>query len=235
MRSLLLAGLLVGLVGPGGFARDARAGATVDLLFTAINGSPIAPTSYLDPDAMGWLSPGDALTIAVMLSNDEPLTAMSFSVTYALQYQNALNLVSVAQWSGVALSENGVDRRQPLGPLSPSRESDHLTTGFLGSFQGYTANLSLPRTLPPGSYQMGTVNFAFNGYLTGPAQVMSGLFNFGIDVTGDADFNRMDARTLFNGAAVWIPEPATAACLGLGLLALGIGRRRGRERTRAKP
>ena len=215
MRKLFAAAMVAGLVGLGGFAQDANAGATIDLLFVGQNGAPIAPTSSVVAVA------GDTLTMAVFLRNDEPLTQAIFSLNYDLDLNNELDVVSAFSWSGVFISKTG-DRFQPFTPLDPP------TATFVGSFQGATTNVALPRTLPNSTgagYQMGTVTWHVNAGQQG--DVISGLLNFGIDSVNDATFGDMAARTLFGSATVVIPEPATASLLGLGLIGLTLaGRRR---------
>jgi hypothetical protein len=211
--------MVAGLVGLGGYVRDARAGATVDLLFVGRNGAPIAATNTVTAVA------GDTLTMAVRMSNDQTLTAAVFSLNYDLDNKNELDVMSAFGWAGVAISKKGTDFFQPLSGFAP------ITPTFVGSFQGITTNFSLPGVLPaPGSYQMGTVTWHVNGG-TGAdgADILSGLFFSGIDGFGDGGFNNIDNTILFRSASVnFIPEPGTASLLGLGLVGLVLMGRRSR-------
>ena len=204
-------------------AGDARAGATVDLLFVGINGLAIAATDTVNASA------GDVLEMAVVMRNDEPLTAASYSLNYDLDGDNELDVLGAFLWRGVALNKSGTMGFVPISPLSP------VTATFVGSFQGFSNFVLAP--LPPaggafaGGYQMGTVFWGVNaGVNNDGADILSGLFKVAIDAFGDAFFNEIDSLVAFHGAtANLIPEPGTAALLGLGLATLARGSRRARR------
>jgi hypothetical protein len=176
------------------------------------------------------------------MRNDEALTAGIFSLNYDLDGDNELDVVSVFQWSGVAISKDGGDSFAPLGGFDP------VTATYVGSFQGATTNFFLPRTLPraagafAGGYQMGTVIWVVNaGVNSDGADVAPGLVT-GNDVFGDAGFGDMSARVQFNSATVNVvsavpsQSPAGIAAAGvLMLLAAGCAlRRRGSEGRRRR-
>jgi hypothetical protein len=214
------------LLGLGAAAHDALAGATIDLLFTERNG--IA----LDTPARSiGAQNGDELTLAVLLRSDEPLTIAILSLDYDVG-GDELDVVAAFQWRGAALNKAASDRFTPLGRLDPS------TARFVGSFQGITTNLGLPRTLPASAagYQMGTVVWRVVDVRSDGTDILSGLFNRGIDIFADAEFGEIDGSVLFHAASVnTIPEPATAVLLGFGLAALGVASRRRRAHAAPPP
>lgn len=221
MRHLiLLALLLMGTI----LSLDARAGATVDLLFVGRNGAVIAPTA-----TVGAL-PGDTLTMAVRLRNDEAMLAATYSLKYDLDGDDELEVVSGILWKGVALNSEATAFFGPFQSfgLCPCDLDTILPTlvGFFTSFRGGFPFTPLPPT--PGGYQMGTVVWKINaGVNSDGADIISGLHINPIDGIADGDDRDMRARVLFNSATVnLIPEPATASLLGLGLLALVLLRRR---------
>lgn len=211
------------LVGMALLAGDSRAGATVDLLFVGRNGTAIAPTASVDA------LPGETFTMAVLMRNDEPLTAAVFSLDYDLGGDDELDIVSAFQWFGVPLNALETASFSPL-----SRDSFSTTPNFAGPFQGVTNSFSPVRALPraagpfAGGYQMGTVVWKVNAAVNDDGVDITPFIDPQIDGFGDTGFNNISAYVRFHSATVNLlsPEPGTASLLGLGLVGIVALRRR---------
>jgi hypothetical protein len=151
MARALPALALAALLGLSGSLREARASATVDLLFIGRNGTPTAVTNEVDA------LPTDTLTMAIFMRNAAVLSAATFSVVYDLDADDELDVVGAFEWTGVRVGPDPDDSFGPptgVGPLPP-------TSTFAGRFRGVARTPSA--LLPPaggtfaGGYQMGTV------------------------------------------------------------------------------
>ena len=199
-------------------AGDSRAGATVDLLFVSRNGTAIAPT-----DTVTAL-PGDILGMNLVLSTTSQLGIHAFSLNYDLDLANELDPVGMGQWRGVALNPSSTVRYSPFAvPFFPT------TSTFVGSWQstnGESQTLFLPNS-PAGGYAVGTIVWKVNTPQTDGQDILSGLFNVGVDGFQDNTLAHIDGQVLFHGATVnAVPEPSTALLLGAGLALLAPARRR---------
>jgi len=220
MRKLIVMGMVAGLVAAGGFATDASAGATIDLVFVKVDGVAIAPTNNL----VG-LTPGQTLEMNIVMRNDEGLSGHAFSINYDLGGGDVLDVLKRGAWVGIAMNKNNVQYAPIPGAFSPT------TPTFVGSWNstnGASTNLLL---LPAagafaGGYAIGTVVWHVNA---GDTDIAVGYLNPGVDGLGGSGFNNISDSALFRGATVnVVPEPGTAALIGFGLVGLVLAGRRNR-------
>jgi len=173
---------------------------------------------------------GDLLTMALVMSNDEPLSAYSFSLEFD-RSDVELEVVSAVQWLGIAVGARGADYRPIVDPCTAYRACQNSSPGSPGYWGIFNAVRDLgqgfvPPALPPGSYQVGTVTWRTRAAKADGEDVFAGLFLAGVDGVTDGDFELIDAETLFRSASVILnPEPGTALLLGTGLCALAAARR----------
>src|SRR5262245_32405844 len=196
---------------------EARAGATIDLLFVGRNGGAIAPTDSVSA------APGDTLTLALRLRNDVRLSLAFFSLSYDLDGDDELDVVNALEWAGFSF----------FGPPCFVCFPPPSTATFVGPFRGQPrspgATLPIAGGAFAGGYQMGTVVWKVNAGANDDGADILSLLRFGADGILDADLNDIGASVLFRAATVnLIPEPGTAWLLGLGLAALALRLRRRR-------
>jgi len=225
MRKLFVMAMVVGLVGMGGLVRDARAGATIDLIFTGTTGAGTTGGSTIAAAA------GDTLTMAVLMRNDQTLSVVQFNVNYDLPGPtDTLDVVSAFAWVGVTAGPMAANKFAPLS--GPSCSNPGTVCGSFNSVIGVPPALPLPvfggafAAANPGGYQMGTITWVVNQ--VDPGTIVA-AFSTGQGFFGAGGVQIPLSNLVLNPSVVNIPEPATAALLGLGLVGImAVGRRRSR-------
>lgn len=128
---------------------------------------------------------------------------------------------------GVDLTESGVQTHFAIEILSNDFAADLILTVYtaVGDFSQIT--VSTPGGIPSGPAQ--TLSIAFADLLpTGAGADFTNVGAITLEIDGSLEPQLDVTIGSFSTGTVVVPEPATAAQLGLGLVALGIQRRRAR-------
>jgi len=227
------AALLAGLASLLVFASGARAGVTIDLIFHDV--SYPSGITILDHD------PGPGCTfdgyyhhtvttgrcMDVMLYTTDPLIAVASDVAY--DTHNDLAVQSFYEWNGVGVSfDNGgavVKTCAPAGGLVDNG-------AILQSFDCTIPEPNNPPVLAAGTYKIGTIVWDTSGFVTlGRPSWVSWVSVADAIVGAVINGNIVDVSStvvLGSHSIAFIPEPGTAALLGLGLVCITLAARRRR-------
>ena len=238
MRRWRALGLLVTFSWSGGRAQDARAGVTIDVLFQDGTGHALTI-------AAGDAGPGCTFngyygsTVAsgrcmdLVMTSTVPFLAFIASVTY--DSDNGLAVGNAYEWKGVgvAFNDSGVATKYCAPGTDPDIEDDGT---MLSRFDCLIPMPSNPPEASPGTYRIGTIVWDTSGTNPGQETIAAYIWDVIDGVVAVIDGNVVvltSADIVVNSALLRIiPEPSTAALLGLGLVSLVLATRRRTPPTR---
>jgi hypothetical protein len=212
----------------------AWAGTTIDVIFQNINAGTLSNGGR----SVSVTSSATSTVANVIMTTTDQLVAGSISVQYDVS--GGLQVSDAVEWVGLVV---------PVGKVSfqykPLQRGDgvaanfgHLTnfiptaniTGVLSAFDG--AVPPPPNTAffsPAGTYNLGTVVWDLTGAADGfhsVAAFIAAIDGFGTIDPGGNIADITGSQVLGAGGITIVPEPGTAALLGLGLVGLMVASRR---------
>jgi hypothetical protein len=230
MRKVFSVALMATLACAFGLVQSANAGVTIDLHFQDVT----IPTgiTILQGDAgpgcdFGGYGGGSTATgycMDVILKSTFKMVALGTSVTYSSNH--GLAIQAMYEWVGPNVTK--ALKCAPPGGLVDKG-------GVIESFDCLVAPPNNPPALTPGTYRIGTIVWDTSMTDGSPGQqvetvaaYINDLFN-GVSANVNGNLITLRAADIVVGShlVTIIPEPGTAALLGLGLVGLILaGRRR---------
>jgi hypothetical protein len=216
-----------------GLVQSANAGVTVDVIFndaTVPTGITIAKG---DPGPGCTFTGYYARTVAtgfcmdVVMTSTFSMVALGTSVAYSTNH--GLAIQSMYEWRGlgVAFDKSG----NPTANCAPPAGLTN-TGSTIQSFDCIIAPPNNPPNLAPGTYKLGTIVWATPGTSSGTETVaayINDLFD-GVSAVVNGNLITLTSAniTVTNQIFTIVPEPGTAALLGLGFVGLILAGRRSR-------
>ena len=208
----------MGLLGSG---RTAQAGVSYDLVFRPGGGGVANGSQYTFP-SVAAANAGTAVADVVMINSDA-LVANSVSVGF--DDSRGLSAADATKWTGLFI---GMGRPTRYAPQTAEVVID---ASSISSFDGFASLPNAPPSLRPGTYNIGTV-------IWDTSAASAGVSGIGFVLLGDDGTeavrppfsgNIVDisgSEVLDTGFINIVPEPGSAALLGMALVAMTLARRR---------
>jgi len=198
-------------------AGSANAGVSYDLIFRSTGTDSVTYANVTEARAA-------TPVLDLFLVTTDHLIGNGISVGW--DESLGLALGQATEWKGLLIPGTAT-RYQPISP------GVNCSPGACSSWEGIVLPPNAPPSLPAGTYHMGTIIWDTSSIGAGISQVFP-FIEPGLDGTGavrppGSQSNIVDitgSEVLHSGLLNVVPEPSTAALLGLGLGGVTLMRRR---------